>query len=316
MRAKVLLTSPIHPKYQKELEKKVEVVVAPDTSADALRNAIRDCDGVIVRTHLPPDIFDHAPKLRAVVRHGVGLDLIPLEQATARKIPVANLPGANTIAVVEYALAAIFLIRRNLALYDRTLREKGWQPAKQLSNDAIELAASTCGIIGMGSIGTRLARYLHALEMKVIGLTRRPQTMPDFVEAVSKEELLSRSDIIVLACPHNAETHHMIDAQAISFFKPGAAIINVARGPVIDTAALIDGLRNGKVGAAVLDVHEPPILSGKEEIFNCPNTWLTPHVAGITASSMETLSRQSVETLLALLDGQRPGNVVNPQVFD
>ena len=316
MRARVLLTNPIHPTYQAELAKHVDVVLASDPSAQSIAREIMDCDAMIVRAHLPQDIFDHAPRMKYVVRHGVGLDLIPMQQATERGIIVANMPGGNTVAVTEYALAAIFHIRRGLSLIDTTLRDQGWNAAKPMSNHCIELAGSTCGVIGVGSIGTRLATALDALGVKVLGLTRRPQTLPAFVNAVDKKTLLEQSDIIVLACPHNEQTHHLINAAAIAQMKRGAAIVNVARGPVIDTAALVPALHSGQVGAAVLDVHEPAVLSGDEPIFGCPNTLLTPHIAGLTATSLENLSRGSVETVLALLEGRRPDNVVNPEVFD
>lgn len=316
MRARVLLTNPIHPDHAAELARHVDVLLATDPSPETIARMIADCDAIIVRSHLAPDVFDHAPKLRFAVRHGVGLDMIPVQAATRRGIAVANMPGGNTVAVTEYALAAIFHIRRNLSAMDRTLREQGWNAAKPMSNACIELAGSTCGIIGVGSIGTRLAKALSALDVHVLGLTRRPETLPTFVEAVDKETLLKRSDLIVLACPHNEQTHHMIDEQAIAQMKPGAAIVNVARGPVIDTAALIPALHSGQIGAAVLDVHEPAILKGDEPIFGCPNTLLTAHVAGNTATSVENLSRWTVQTLLALLEGKRPDNVVNPEVFD
>ena len=316
MRARVLLTNPIHPTYQAELAKHVDVVLPPDSSAQTIGREIADCDAMIVRAHLPEDIFDHAPRMKYVVRHGVGLDMIPMHRATAHGIVVANMPGGNTVAVTEYALAAIFHIRRGLSLMDRTLREQGWNAAKPMSNHCVELAGSTCGVIGVGSIGTRLATALDALGVKVLGLTRRPETLPSFVEAVDKQTLLQRSDIVVLACPHNEQTHHMIDAQAIAQFKRGAAIVNVARGPVIDTIALVPALNSGQVGAAVLDVHEPAVLSGDEPIFGCPNTLLTPHVAGLTATSLENLSRGAVETVLAMLEGKRPHNVVNPEVWE
>lgn len=315
MRARVLLTSPIHPTYQAALAQKVDVVVADNPSVEAIRRAAVDCDAMIVRAHLPQDIFEHAPRLKYLVRHGVGLDMIPMEKATEHGVAVANMPGGNTVAVTEYALAAIFHIRRGLASIDRTLREKGWNAAKPMSNGSIELAGSTCGIIGVGSIGRRLAAALHALDVHVLGVTRRVETMPSFVEAVDQQTLLSRSDIVILACPHNEQTHHLINASTIAAMKPGAAIVNVARGPVIDTNALVSALHSGQVGAAVLDVHEVAMLTGSEPIFSCPNTLLTPHLAGLTATSLESLSRGSVETLLALLAGERPSNVVNPEVF-
>ena len=132
---KVLLTNPIHPHFFAELAQQCEVVVAPDTKPETLKALIVDCDGLMVRSQLPPDIFDDAKQLKAVVRHGVGLDFIPVEAATKKKIAVANLPGSNTNAVVEYCLAVIFHFRRRLNVIDSILRDKGWATARPLADD-------------------------------------------------------------------------------------------------------------------------------------------------------------------------------------
>ena len=119
-RPRVLLTNPIHPQLQPVLAQQCELVVAPDTTPATLTRLIANAEGLVVRAQLPPALFDHAPKLRAIVRHGVGLDMIPVEAATARGIPVANLPGSNTQAVVEYCLAAMLQLRRGLGNIDRS----------------------------------------------------------------------------------------------------------------------------------------------------------------------------------------------------
>ena len=312
---RVLLTNPIHPEHHARLAEHAEVVVAPDVQPATLYRLISESDALVVRSHLPPDIFDHAKRLQCVVRHGVGLDMIPMDAATARGIPVANMPGANTEAVVEYALAAMFELRRGLGRIDPIFRTQGWTVAKPLCNDSIELAGSTLGIIGVGSIGRRLAEVARVLGMRMLGLTRRPETLPSYVQAASLQELLASSDLIVLACPHTPETHHLINAKSLRWVKPSAMLINVARGAVVDTPALITALREARLARAALDVHEPAILSGDEPIFDCPNTLLTPHLAGITATSLAQLSRQSVDTVLALLAGEKPDNVVNPEVW-
>ena len=293
----------------------MQVVVAPDSSAETLKQLVLDCDALIVRNHLPADIFEVAPKMKYVVRHGVGLDMVPLEAATARGIAVANMPGGNTQAVVEYVLAAMFALRRNLVGIDEVLRHKGWQAAKPLSNDSIELAASVLGIVGYGSIGRRLAHIASAMGMTVLAHSRRPQTIDAPAEPTDLSSLLASSDLVVLACPHTPQTHHLINAQALQRMKPSALLINVARGPVIDTEALVHALNTGQIAGGAFDVHESATLSGKEPLFGFDNVILTPHLAGLTATSMAELSRKSVDTLLALFQGQQPDNVVNPEVF-
>ncbi len=312
---RVLLTNPIHPQLYPVLAQQCDLVLAPDPRPETLLRLVADAEGLVVRAQLPPDFFDHTPKLRAVVRHGVGLDMIPVEAATARGIPVANLPGSNTQAVAEYCLAAMLQLRRGLATMDAGLRKDGWAAARPFADGTTELGGSTCGIVGVGAIGARVAQFASALGMRVLGLARRPETLPAGVEAADKQRLFTESDVVVLCCPLNDQTRGLVDAATVRAMKPGALLINVSRGPVIDTAAVIAALRAGKLGGAALDVHDKQPLTGTEAVFDAPNLMLTPHVAGITDSSMRAMSVAAIATLMALLRGERPTNVVNPQVW-
>src|SRR5690606_23820704 len=138
MKPRVLLTNPIHPEAMPRLQAEAEVVVAPDTGPDTLRRLAARADGLIVRAQLPADIFDPAQSLRAVVRHGVGLDMVPMDEANKRGIPVANVPGANTSAVVEYCIAAMLHLRRPIAAMDGRLRSGGWHDARGLADGTQE----------------------------------------------------------------------------------------------------------------------------------------------------------------------------------
>jgi D-3-phosphoglycerate dehydrogenase / 2-oxoglutarate reductase len=311
----VVLTNPIHPQLMPTLERQCEVVLAPDTRPETLARLMADAEGLVVRAQLAPSLFDHAPKLRAVVRHGVGLDMIPVDAATARGIPVANLPGSNTQAVAEYCLAAMLHLRRRLAAMDTVLRNQSWAAARPIADNGTELRGSTCGIVGVGAVGRRLADIASELGMHVLGFTRRPESLPAHVKGVDKRTLLTRSDTLVLCCPLNDETRGLIDAASVALMKPGAILINVSRGPVIEVAAVLAALHEGRLGGAALDVHDKQPLGGKEALFDAPNLLLTPHVAGITGTSMRAMSEGAVATLLALLRGERPTNVVNPEVF-
>ncbi|MDB5731417.1 MAG: D-3-phosphoglycerate dehydrogenase, partial [Variovorax sp.] len=312
---RVLLTNPIHPELQPVLAQHCDLVLAPDTAPDTLARLVADAEGLMVRAQLPPDFFEHAPRLRAVVRHGVGLDMIPVEAATARGIPVANLPGSNTQAVVEYVLAAMLHLRRGLGTLDARLRSDGWGAARPLADRGTELGGSVCGIVGVGAIGRRVAEVAHGLGMQVLALTRRPGELPATVRAADKQTLFTQSDVVVLCCPLNDQTRGLVDAATVAVMKPGAILVNIARGPVIDTDAVLAALREGRLGGAALDVHDRQPLTGREPLFDAPNLLLTPHVAGITATSMRAMSEGAVATLLALLRGERPANVVNPEVF-
>ena len=312
---KVLLTNPIHPQLLPLLEAHCDVIVAPDTSPATIARLITDVEGLIVRAQLAPGVFDNASHLRAVVRHGVGLDMIPVTAATARGIPVANLPGSNTAAVVEYCVAAMLHFRRGLALMDTRLRTESWAAARPLADQGTELRQSVCGIVGVGAVGAQLAGVAAGMGMRVIGLTRRPEAIPAHVEAVTKQALFEQADVVVLCCPLNAQTKGFVDAATVARMKPTAILINVSRGPVIDTAAVLAALKSGALGGAALDVHDQQPLTGQEPLFDCPNLLITPHVAGITATSLHGMSHGAVHTMIALLNGDRPVNVVNPEVF-
>ena len=312
---KVLLTDQIHPALRPLLAEHCEVIVAPDANATTLARLIADADGLIVRNKLAADLFDAAPRLRAVVRHGVGLDLIPVDAATARGIPVANLPGSNTIAVAEYAIAALLQLRRGLATIDGRLRSEGWASARPLADLGTELRGSVLGIVGVGAVGSRVATVAHALGMQVLGLTRRPDTLPAGVAAADKATLFARADAVLLACPLNESTRGLVDAATLATMKPTALLINVARGAVVETPALLAALRAGLLGGAALDVHDRQPLQPGDAVFDAPNLLLTPHVAGITATSLFGMSRGAVDTMLAMLRGERPSNIVNPEVF-
>jgi D-3-phosphoglycerate dehydrogenase / 2-oxoglutarate reductase len=313
----VLLTNPIHPDLLPELSRHCDMVLAPDPGITTLTRLIADAEAIVVRAQLTPELLSaqSAPRLRAIVRHGVGLDMIPVPAATARGIPVANLPGSNTQAVAEYVIAAMLHLRRGLATMDRVLRSDGWSTSRALADRTLELGGGTCGIVGVGAIGGRVAELARAFGMRVLGLARRPETLPVHVEAADKATLFTQSDAVVLCCPLTDETRGLVDAATVASMKHGALLMNIARGPVIDTGAVLAALREGRLGGAALDVHDRQPLTGSEPVFDAPNLLLTPHVAGITDSSMRAMSRFAVDTVLALLRGERPANVVNPEVF-
>lgn len=313
----VLLTNPIHPEAVARLEPHARVVTAPDTGADTLRRLARQgAAGLIVRAQLPDDILDHAPGLRGIVRHGVGLDFVPLAAATARGLPVANLPGSNTRAVAEYAFAALLDLRRRLAHLDRTLRRDGWLAAKTLASDLPEIGGTTLGVLGLGEIGRAVAGIgRHGFGMRVLGAARTQRNLDGLVEPVPVERLFAESDAVVIACPLTPETRGLVGAALIGRMRPGAVLINVARGPIVEAEALADALEAGRIGGAALDVFAEQPLPEDHRLRGCPNLLLTPHVAGTTATSLRTMGLGAAEAMLAILRGERPATVVNPEVY-
>jgi D-3-phosphoglycerate dehydrogenase len=310
----VLLTNPMHADGEAILAPHVRLIIAPDASPDTLRKWALEADGIIVRAKLPDDIVDHAPRLKAMVRHGVGLDFIPVAAATARSIAVANLPGSNTNAVAEYVMSALMHLRRPLYRLDARLRSEGWGAARPMADSLTELSGSTLGILGVGTIGRRIADMARGgFGIKVLGTSRRKGSLPSGVEEVALPELFSRSDAIAVCCALTDETRGLVNRDLLGRMQPHAVLVNVSRGAVIETPAIIDALRAGKIGGAALDVFDVQPLPSNDPLFDCPNLLLTPHTAGITATSGRAMAVGSAEEMLKILRGEPPLNLVNPE---
>ena len=310
---KILITSSMHAKGMALLQPHADVVVAPDTADDTYRAMVGDIDGIIVRNKLPDDILDHAPNLRGIVRHGVGLDFIPVEAATARGVAVANLPGVNSQTVAEYCMAAVLHLRRPLVHADLEFRKVGWDKARAPAIGFLECGGATLGIVGVGSIGRSIAQIASAgFRMNVIGVSGRKGNMPDGVEETELDDLFRRADAIVLCCALTDETRGLANEKRIGLMRKDAVIVNVSRGPVVDTAALVRALKTGAIAGAATDVYDTHPLLPDHDLLTCSNILLTPHIAGITSTSILKMSTGAAEEMLRILSGEDPINLVNP----
>jgi D-3-phosphoglycerate dehydrogenase len=310
---RVLLTDTIAPAGEEALRREVEVVKAPDSDVATLRSWARDVDGVLTRSKLPDDLFDAAPRVRGVVVHGTGTDLVPVAAATAHGVMVANLPGINAQSVAEYCAMAMLMLARNIFLITRTLRSDTWDASRVLGARARELAGMTLGVVGVGEIGSRLAKIArNGFGMKVLGHQRRLERLPPEASPASLDELLAASDFVVLACPLTRETHHLINRDTIARMKKSAWLINVGRGPVVHETALIDALREKRIAGAMLDVYEHYRLEPGHPLFELDNVILTPHLAGVTQESRARAGVAAADEMLRILRGERPRNPVTP----
>ncbi|MGP9798844.1 NAD(P)-dependent oxidoreductase [Halomonas sp. 86] len=312
----ILLTNPIHEDAEALLAPHASLIVAPDTQPDTLRALVEKVDGIVVRAQLPTDILEYAQHLKGIVRHGVGLDFIPVEAATARGIPVANLPGINAQAVTEYCFSALLHLRRPIATMGNMLEHQSWEAARAMAPSTTEIGGSTIGIVGVGTIGRRIAESARlGFGMNVLGASRRQGHMPDGIEEVSIDELFARSDAIVLTCALTDETRGMVNARRLALMKPDAVLINVSRGPVIDTEALVSALQKKAIGGAAIDVFVTQPLPRESGLLGCPRVLLTPHIAGITSTSLRNMSIGAAEEMLRILRGESPVNHVNPSCW-
>ena len=309
----VLLTQPMHADGEALLTPHVRLVTAPDTKPETLREWAADANGIIVRAKLPDDIADHAPHLKGMVRHGVGLDFIPVDAATARGVAVANLPGSNTNAVAEYALSALMHLRRPLYRMDALLRSDGWAASRAIAEGLSELRGSTLGILGVGTIGRHLAAMASAgFGMKIVGTSRRKGALPEGIEEVTLDDLFARSDAVVVCCTLTEETRGLVSRDLIAKMPRHAVLVNVSRGAVVNTGALVDALKGERLAGAALDVFDVQPLPADDALFGCPNLLLTPHSAAITESSSRAMAVGAAQEMLRILRGETPLNLVNP----
>jgi phosphoglycerate dehydrogenase-like enzyme len=243
---------------------------------EALWHVLKPCTAAMIEA---------APRLRLIQKIGVGVNTIDLDAAKARDIPVCNLPGTNARAVAEHTLALMLATLRRLARFDAALRRGVWtDPVMQ---DGLgELGGRTIGLIGYGAIPQVLAPVLAALGGRLLYTARSPK--PDAIgEWRPLDALLAESDVISLHVPLTPETTRLIDAAALARLRPGAVLINTARGGLLDQPALTEALRSGRLAAAGLDVfeNEPPDVS--DPLFSLPNVVLTPHVGWLTTGTFD-----------------------------
>lgn len=316
-RPKILCTLPIDPAGVALIGNRAEIIVAPNESADTFRQMVGEVDLIVVRTKLPDDLLDRPHRLLGIVRCGTGLDMIPVEAATAQNVPVANVPGVNAESVAEYCFASMLSLIRHLHIMDRELREKNWHDARRRSVSMTELKGRTLGVVGVGAIGTRVAEIgKHAFGMHVLGHQRRLNALPSFVAPCDIDTLCRDSDFINLTCPLTPETHGLINAKRIASMKTGVILINVSRGPVVDETALASALRERRIGGAGIDVYSTQPVPRDHPFLSLDNVLLTPHCAGLTQESAALVAEGAAAECLRLLEGKRPQNLVNPTSWD
>jgi D-3-phosphoglycerate dehydrogenase len=302
---KVYVLDLMHPGGVEALARHAEVVRWDDPRCAHWHE---DADGVTVRlARVGAADLARAKRLKAVVKHGVGLDNIDLAAARDRGVVVCNTPGVNAEAVAELTLALLLAVARRVAECDRRLRLDGAiDRAKFLG---VELAGKTAGIIGMGNIGTRVARKLHAaFGMKLLGYDPYVPRghWPDIPhERLDRlEDMWARADVISPHCPLTDETRGIVGPAAFACLKPTAIVVNCARGGVVDEKSLYEALAAGRIFGAGLDVFETEPPTTREPLVNLPNVVTTPHAGGGTLETQAKTSLATAETMLAVLNGR------------
>jgi D-3-phosphoglycerate dehydrogenase len=314
---RIFSTHRLHPDVTRELEALGDYRVATAPTPQAILGESAGAELIVVRAKIDPEIIRREKGLIACVRHGAGLDMIPMQAATEAGVLVANVPGANATTVAEHAIWSALALLRRYPQVDADLRGAGWESGRRHSNAGQELSGRTLGVLGAGNIGRSLAAIArNGFNCTTIAHTRTPSNLPAGLEAVEFDDLLARSDVLVLCCPLNDQTRGIIDAAALARMKPGAILINVSRGPVTDEAALADALARGHLAGAAIDVFTEQPLPEDHPFYSLPNVILTPHMAGITEESMLRMGQGVVEEVRRILAGEKPRNFCNPEVWD
>ena len=285
---------------------------------DRLLAGVAGRDGVItmLTDRVDDEFLDAAgPNLRAVANYAVGYDNVDVDAATRRGVIVSNTPDVLTEATAELTLALMLAVARRIAEGDRLIRRREewiWAPTFMLG---ATLRGRTLGIVGLGRIGSEVARVARAHRLEVVYTNRSGPVDSDF-EWVTFEELLARADIVSLHCPLTPETYHLIGPSELRSMRPTAFLVNTTRGPVVDEEALAEALRTGQIAGAGLDVfeREPEVSEG---LVDLENAVLVPHLGSATDETREAMGMLCVSALQAvLLEDRCPSNAVNSDAWE
>jgi D-3-phosphoglycerate dehydrogenase len=309
---RILVADPVAAEGVEMLRGVGEVEVRTGLAPTELIAAIADYDALVVRseTKVTREVLEAGRKLVAVGRAGVGVDNIDLEAATERGVVVVNAPQGNTVAAAEHTIALLMALARHLPQADASMRQGLWARKEYVGT---EIRGKVLGIIGLGKIGSEVARRAVGMEMRVLGndpFVPEERARALGVELVEFDEILAESDFITVHPPLTPQTQGMIDAGEIAQMKDGVRLINVARGGIIDEIALANAVRSGKVAGAAIDVFstEPP---GENPLLGDPRIIITPHLGASTAEAQERVALDVAEQLVDILSGRPARYAVN-----
>lgn len=285
----------------------------------ALREELADCEGLLclLTDRVDEELIAAAGKLEFVSSMSVGVDHIDVGDLTARGIPVGNTPGVLVETTADTAFALLLAAARRVAEADRFVRQGNWRPENAWAPDFFtgkDVSGATLGIVGLGEIGRAVARRAAGFGMEVLAWTRSGRQV-EGVETVSLEELLLRSDFVSVHTALAPDTRMLLDAGRIATMKPGAVLVNCARGGIVDEEALAGALVRGDLYAAGIDVFEREPLPADNPLIHLPNVILTPHIGSATTLTRARMADLAVDNVIAALGGRPMPHCVNPGVY-
>jgi glyoxylate reductase len=287
---------------------------------DVLLNNVAELEGLLslLTDKIDAELMDKAPKLKVVSNCAVGFDNIDIKAATERGIIVGNTPGVLTDTTADFAFALMLSAARRVAEGDRIVRAgkwKTWGPMILLGPDVHD---ATLGIVGLGRIGSAIARRAKGFRMNLIysDVIRNKQAEDEFgIRFVDMDTLLAQSDFITMHTNLSPETYHMIGTKQFEKMKKTAILVNTSRGPIVDNMALYEALKSGKIAYAALDVTEPEPLPAGHPLLTLENVIVAPHIASASVATRTKMGLMAADNLIAGLKGEMPPNPVNPEVI-
>ncbi|MBA7485794.1 D-glycerate dehydrogenase [archaeon] len=325
VKPKVYVTRQLFDEAIEILEEHAEVEVYEGVDdaipRELLLEKVVDVEGLLslLTERIDAEVMDAAEGLRVISNYAVGYNNIDVAAATERGIYVTNTPGILTDTTADAAFALLMAVARRIPEADRHIRARGWihawGPRMFIGTD---VHGKTLGILGMGRIGSAIAKRAKGFDMKVIyhDLYRREDLEEELgIDYKSKEEVLMEADFVSLHVPLTPETHHMIGAGELAAMKETAILINTSRGPVVDEEALYEALRDGAIAGAGLDVFEVEPINPGSPLLDMDNIVLTPHLASGSVETRTKMATTAALNLVSVLQGKEPPNLVNPEVL-
>ncbi|MBN1315270.1 MAG: D-glycerate dehydrogenase [Anaerolineales bacterium] len=296
--------------WKEELPPPREVVLEEIVNADGLL--------CLLTTRVDEEVIKTGKKLRVISQMAVGVDNIDLQAATDRNIPVGHTPGVLTDATADMTFSLLMAAARRIPEGVNKVRSGKWLTWEPMGLLGADIWGATLGIVGLGRIGEAVARRATGFNMRILyhDSFRKENLEQELgLEFVEMDDLLAQSDYVSLHCPLIPETHHLINETTLKKMKPTAILINAARGPVVDTDALVQALQEGWILRAALDVTEPEPIPADHPLVSLPNCIIVPHIASATVTSRNKMAVMSAENLLAGLEGKKLPYCANPEVY-
>ncbi|MBL6079533.1 hydroxyacid dehydrogenase [Belnapia sp. T18] len=317
---RILLCRALHPAGQAVLAERsdLDIVTLQDPPVEQFHQHLSSADAVLCwLERVDRAALAAAPRLKVVSRYGVGFDTVDIPACSERDIPVMVVNGANDLSVAEHAMMLMLAVARRTLDNDQIVKAGGWW-AKD-GPGMVDLAGRSVLVVGYGRIGSRVANYCRAFQMKVMvmdpGFHPARIAADGFIPIRDFQAGLAEADVVTLHCPLSPATHHLMDTAAFAALQPGAILVNTARGPIVEEAALVAALKSGRLHGAGLDVLEVEPSNATNPLYELPNVVVSPHNAASTEEGLARMARQAARNILDVLDGKRdPAFMVNGEI--